>query len=218
MRELAHMETEMEGLHTFAPEALPFEPSLHIRAFLLRRAAGNLVIYSIDGLQQHAAAMADLGEISRQYLNHWHEAMFASDRIQSPLFVHDNDLASAAKRIHVDGTFSTRHALDEDFEVIPIPGHTRGATAYLWDNGGHRFFFTGDTVLVKEGEWVAAVLEPSDRESYIESLALIRELDFDVLVPWAATGGGPYYAVTNKTDARNRLTAILDRVGRGENH
>ena len=47
----------------------------------------------------------------------------------------------------------------DDFEVIPIPGHTSGATAYLWDGGGHRCLFTGDTLYLREGEWVAAVLE-----------------------------------------------------------
>ena len=40
------MQTEIEGLHALAPEALPFAPAHDIRAFLLRRDAGNLLIYS----------------------------------------------------------------------------------------------------------------------------------------------------------------------------
>jgi hypothetical protein len=60
------------------------------------------------------------------------------------------------------------------------------------------------------------VLGESDRTSYIESLELIRDLDFDVLVPWAATRGQTYYAKTDKSDARRRIGAILDRVRRGE--
>jgi hypothetical protein len=62
------------------------------------------------------------------------------------------------------------------------------------------------------------VLGSSDRAAYLQSLELIRELDFDVLVPWAATGGRPYHAVTSRVDARRRIDAILDRVGRGEDH
>ena len=116
------------------------------------------------------------------------------------------------------GTFSRRHTLDDDFEVIPTPGHTDGATAYLWDTGEHRLLFTGDTVYLSEGEWVAAVLSSSDRGLYIESLELIRELDFDVLVPWAATGGGDFYATTDRADAQRRIDAILDRVRSGEDH
>ena len=41
------------------------------------------------------------------------------------------------------------------------------------------------------------MLDSSDRAAYLDSLELIRELDFDVLVPWAATAGDPYHAVTS---------------------
>jgi glyoxylase-like metal-dependent hydrolase (beta-lactamase superfamily II) len=121
-----------------------------------------------------------------------------------------------ARAYRIRGTFSRRHMLDEDFEVIPIPGHTSGATAYLWDSGEHRFLFTGDTIYLSDGEWVAAVLESSDRAAYVRSLELIRELDFDVLVPWAASAGQPYYATTDRADTRRRVDAILKRVWNGE--
>jgi metallo-beta-lactamase superfamily protein len=85
-------------------------------------------------------------------------------------------------------------------KVIPIPGHTSGATAYLRQGGGHRCLFTGDTIYLREGEWVAAVLDSSDRASYIESLELIKGLDFDVLVLWLATAGQPFHAVTDRGD------------------
>ena len=86
--------------------------------------------------------------------------------------------------------------------MIPTPGHTSGATAYLWDTGLHRLLFTGDTIYLDDGEWVAALLDSSERAPYLESLELIRELDFDVLVPWAASAGQPCYSVTNETDAQ----------------
>ena len=117
-----------------------------------------------------------------------------------------------------DETFSERAMLDGDFELIPIPGHTQGATAYLWDSGEHRCLFTGDTVYFHEGEWIAAVLDSSDRDAYIESLELIRSLDFDVLVPWVATGGQPYHAFTDSADTQQRIDAILARLRRGESH
>jgi hypothetical protein len=218
MQELVHMETAIEGLYASTPEPLPFAPALHIRAFLLRRDRGNLLVYSVTGLKSDAAAIEDLGGISRRYLNHRHEAMFLSDWVTAPLFVHESERDSVAKQTHVRGAFSKRHMLDDDFEVIPIPGHTRGATAFLWDSGRRRFLFTGDTVYLDDGEWVAAVLESSDRDAYIKSLELVRELDFDVLVPWAATGGQRYYAETSNANARRRIDAILDRVRRGDDH
>ncbi len=214
-QELVHMETAIPGLHASTPEPLPFAPSLDIRAFLLRRDQGNLLVYSVTTLESDAAAIQDLGGISRQYLNHRHEAMFASDWVAAPLFCHENERESVARASNVRAAFFRRHMLDDDFEVIPTPGHTSGATAFLWDSGEHRFLFTGDSVYLDDGEWVAAVLESSDRGPYIESLELIRELDFDVLVPWAATGGHPYHAATGRADARRRIDAILRRVRRG---
>jgi glyoxylase-like metal-dependent hydrolase (beta-lactamase superfamily II) len=212
------METGIPGLYASTPERLPFAPELEIRTFLLRRERGNVLIYSTTGLETDAAAIAGLGGISRHYLNHWHEAMFASDWVDAPLFVHEAERASVADTYQVRGTFSKRHLLDDDFEVIPTPGHTRGATVYLWDSGDNRLLFTGDTIYLSDGEWVAAVLASSDRGPYLESLGLIRDLDFDVLVPWAATASEPFYAATDGGDARRRIDAILDRIRRGGDH
>jgi len=100
--------------------------------------------------------------------------------------------------------------LDDDFEVIPIPGHTPGSTAYLWDTGSRRVLFTGDTILLRDGEWRTAVLDSSDRDAYRDSLLLIGELDFDVLVPWIASG--PYHALTDRADTRRRIDALVERL------
>ena len=116
-------------------------------------------------------------------------------------------------------TFSDRSVLDGDFELIPTPGHTPGATAFLWDSGEHRCLFTGDTIYLRDGEWVAALdVRGSDRDAYVDTLQLIRELDFDVLVPWAATATatGAGYAMTDGADTARRIGAILSRVARGE--
>lgn len=212
------MEPLIDGLYGLAPEPLPFAPALDIRAFLLQRERGNLLIYSTRELESDAGAIADLGGVSAHYLNHRHEAAFPSAGIDAPLFVHDEERESVAESYEVGWTFSERHLVDADFEVIPTPGHTSGATAYLWDSGQHRFLFTGDTVYLSDGEWVAAVLESSDRERYVESLELIRELDFDVLVPWAATGGQPCIDATDRAAATRRIDLVLERVRAGEDH
>ena len=135
------MNTVISGLYAAEPEPLGFGPSLEIRAFLLQREGGNLLIYRSAALEQDVETVNGLGGISRQYLNHHHEASPACDRVAdtfgAPLHVHEDDAAAAAEICNVDATFSERHKLDEDFEVIPIPGHTGGATAFLWDSGQH---------------------------------------------------------------------------------
>jgi glyoxylase-like metal-dependent hydrolase (beta-lactamase superfamily II) len=221
MRELA-MQTVIPSLQASTPQALSFAPSLHVRAFLLQREHGNLLVYGTATVAEETRAIADLGGVSRHYLNHWHEADIAGEgalgALGAPLFCHEADRAEVARTAAVAGTFAARHMAGDDFEVIPIPGHTPGATAYLWDSGAHRCLFTGDTLYLRRGEWVAAVLESSDRATYVDSLELIKELAFDVLVPWAATVGEPFHAVTDKADAGRRIDAILERLRRGDDH
>lgn len=140
------------------------------------------------------------------------------DRFNAPLLVHAGDAEESAAHCTVDHTFTKRHRLDDDFEVIPIPGHTPGATAYRWDTGDHRCLFTGDSIFFRRGgEWRAAVIDGvSDRDSYIESLELLRELEFDVLVPGIASIGEPHHQVVEREEARRRIDAILERLRRGE--
>ena len=215
---LDRLANPIPGLYASRPEQLPFATTLDIRAFLLRRDQGNLLIYSTTGLESHAAEIESLGGISRHYLNHRHEALFHSRWVDAPLFLHEQERESVAEAYPVRAAFSKRHMLDDDFEVIPTPGHTRGATAYLWDSGEHRLLFTGDTIYLDRGEWVAAVLPSSDPALYIESLELIRGLEFDLLVPWAATHGEPFLAETDRDDARRRIDAILERLRRRDSY
>lgn len=216
------MDTVIPGLYASEPEPLGFGPSLEIRAYLLQREWGNLLVYRSEALEQDVEALEDLGGISRQYLNHHHEASPACDWVantfDAPLHVHENDAAAVAEICNVGATFSERHKLGEDFEVIPIPGHTSGATAFLWDSGQHRVLFTGDTIFFGRSKWRAAVLDGvSDRERYIESLGLIRSLDFDLVVPGIAVAGRPYYSFTDRAEATQQIDAILERLRRGEN-
>jgi Metallo-beta-lactamase superfamily len=213
------MEIVVSGLYASEPEPLGFGPSLEIRAFLLQREPSNLLFYRSEALEQDVEAVGDLGGVSRQYLNHHHEASPACDWVASTfdatLYVHEED--AAAEICNVAATFSERHKLDEDFEIIPIPGHTSGATAFLWDSGQHRVLFTGDTIFFGRSKWRAAVLEGvSDRERYIESLESIRSLDFDLIVPGIAAAGRPYYSFTDRAEATQQIDAIIERLRRGE--
>jgi Metallo-beta-lactamase superfamily len=212
----------VDGLYAPAPQPMPFGPSLEGRAFLLKRVHGNLLVYSAGTLEPDAQAVEELGGIRHQYLNHRHEAAPICDWVRvtfgASLHCHENERASVAETCTVDETFSKRHLLDDDFEVIPTPGHTSGATAYLWTSADHRCLFTGDTIMLRDGEWGVVLLDGiSDRGDYIESLELIRGLDFDLLVPGFATSGLPFYAVTDQADRERRIDELLELVRRGEN-
>jgi len=194
------MESVIPDLYASDPEPLPFAPSHSMRAFLVRRDAGNLLIYSAPTVD--AARVEALGGVSSIMLNHWHEAEFGGGE----------QVAAALDAPLTGERAAPLEPRGDDVRVIPIPGHTPGATAFLW-NG---VLFTGDSVSLDGSEWVAAVLESSDRDAYVESLERLRDLEFDMLVPWVATAGGPFAVETDHTDARRRIDAILARVRRGE--
>jgi hypothetical protein len=65
---------------------------------------------------------------------------------------------------------------------------------------------------------VAGAAISSDRQAYLASLELMRDLDFDVLLPWTAGRGGPWHAMTDKADAGRRIDAIIDRLRGGDDH
>ena len=212
-----------QDLYASSPHSLPFAPALDMRAFVLPRDGGNLLVYSSPAVVDDAGTVRGLGGVATQYLNHWHEARFgAADAVRRDLeprlLAHEDERHAVSEHsgIDVDETFGERGLVDDDFELIPIPGHTPGATAFLWDSGHRRYLFTGDSIYLDRGEWVAAVLGSSDRESYVESLALLRDVEFDLLVPWIATTGEPYMARTGRVDARRRIDAIIARLQRGE--
>jgi glyoxylase-like metal-dependent hydrolase (beta-lactamase superfamily II) len=206
------LDNPLPKLHASPPADLSFSKVSQVRAFVLERDAGNLLIYAATTMPADA-----VGDISAQYLNHWHElAVGGADSVHAPLVINEADRAAAEATRRVDRTFGKRTTLDGDFELIPIPGHTPGATAFRWNSGEHRFLFTGDSLYLHDGRWIVAVLEDSDREAYIDSLSLIADLDFDVLVPWAASKDGPYYSLTSAAETRERIDAIIQRLGRGE--
>ena len=217
------MDTVIPALYASEPEAVPFGPSLEIRAYLLQREQGNLLVYRADTLEREVAGINALGGISRQYLNHRHEAAPTCDWVAAtfgaPLYCHAAEAPSVSGTCNVDHTFSERHRLDEDFEVIPTPGHTNGATAFLWDSGEHRCLFVGDTLVIRQHDWGVVLLDGvSDRDRYFDSLELIRGLDFDLLVPSVATAGQPQYAFVDRAQAQRHIDAILERLRRGESN
>lgn len=210
------LEEPIEGLLATPPAQLPFIADVQVRSFLLQRDAGNVLIYNAPGISAAAADIRRLGDPTRLLVNHGHEEMYGAPDLEMPVYVHELDRAEAARSLPVAGTFSERQMLEDDIEVIPMPGHTPGSTAYLWDDGERRFLFTGDQVSVEHGEWLAVVLGSSDRADYLESLRLMRELDFDVLVPWAATEKEPYVLVVDRSEAEERIDAIIGRIESGE--
>lgn len=209
------LDCSIRGLHATPAAPLPFLSGVVVRSFVLEREKGNVIIYNSPGITAAAQDIRDLGRPTRLLVNHWHEAMYSAPDLDVPIFVHERDRERTD--LPIAGTFCERAAIDDDLELIPTPGHTAGTTMFLWNNGAHRFLFPGDTIWVQGGEWKAVLLEEDAREAYLASLFLIRELDFDFLVPWGSEEGQPYGYGVSRTQAQERLGGIIDRLQAGGN-
>src|SRR3954447_6586068 len=187
------MQMLMPRLWATEAQPLPFDTTVAVRRFMLERDDGNLLVYGAGTPLSDVAEIEDHGGVVRRYLNHRHETAFGCGRIRAPLVVHAAERDAVERTCDVAAAFSRRHKPADDLEVIPTPGHTPGATSYLWDAGDHRLLFTGDTVYLRDGRWVAALLDSSARHPSAQPLDLTRELAFDVLAPWPAPRGAPPY-------------------------
>jgi glyoxylase-like metal-dependent hydrolase (beta-lactamase superfamily II) len=210
------LESPVEGLLATPTSRLPYQHNVLLRSYVLERPQGNVIVYNSPGVTESADAITALGAPVRLLINHGHESMYGQPALDVPVWVHSQDRAEIAGSIHVAGTFDERLMIDDDLEVIPTPGHTAGTTSYLWNSGQHRFLFTGDFIWIEDGDWKAVVLSSHLRDAYLASLELVRDLDFDVLVPWGTTEGGPSYGlVADAAEKRQRIDAIIDRVKAG---
>jgi len=209
------LQSSIRGLHSTPTAPLPYLKGVVVRSFVLEREQGNVIIYNSPGITAAKREIEDLGRPSRLLINHAHEAMYGAPDLNVPIFVNENDRAQT--NLPIAGTFSKREKIADDLEVIPTPGHTPGTTTFLWDNGEHRLLFPGDSIWVQGGEWKAVLLADNDRETYLASLSLLMDLDFDILVPWGSEEGQPYgYGIT-RPEAHEKLRRIFDRLQAGGN-
>ena len=194
---------------------LPYQRNVLLRSYVIERADGNVIIYNSPGISDAADAIRDLGPTSHLLINHAHESMYGAPALDVPIWVHQRDSGEVERDLTVAATFTARRWIGDDLEVIPTPGHTAGTTSFLWHSGDRRYLFTGDFIWIEQGEWKAVVLDPGLRDEYVASLELVRDLDFDVLVPWGTTDDGPSFDEVSSQQIRERLDAIIARVRAG---
>ncbi|MBK1785090.1 MBL fold metallo-hydrolase [Prauserella cavernicola] len=212
------LESIFDELAATSTTRLPYQDNVLLRSFILRRPAGNVVVYNSPGVSDGAAAIRRMGAPARLLINHAHEAMYGQPALDVPIWSHRDDRAEMKDSVRIHGTFDGSTTIDDDLYVIPTPGHTSGTTSYLWDSGQHRFLFTGDFIWIEDGEWKAVVLDSDLRQDYVDSLTRVRDLEFDVLVPWGVTeGDSPAFVVRDDLEKRERISQIIERVAQGGN-
>lgn len=170
-------------------------PGLTTHAYLWTPpAGGNVLFYSVatDG---DFDRLEKLGGVAHQYLSHQDEAGPMLERIAerfgSQLHAPAAEEAAIGRFRLPDVPVAGRHTDDHGIEVIEVPGHTPGSTAYVVPgHGGATYLFTGDTLFMTDGDrWTAGYIGGmSDADNLARSVRLLGTLRPDVVISSAFMG------------------------------
>jgi hydroxyacylglutathione hydrolase len=155
--------------------------------YLLRRPEGNILFGTKEDASPFARELRSMGGVQAILLGDRHHALphsvaFAGS-MGTVLTASDVE-AKALKAAGVDIGRALAHvkaSFAADLEIIPTPGHTRGAFSYLWTNGKKRYLFIGDTIVPNGEGWNAYVTKPN-RPLMARTLQLLATVKFDVIL------------------------------------
>jgi len=179
-------------------------------SFLIRREAGNLMVDSPRWAKPVVKQLEDWGGITEILLSHQDDVGDAdryAKHFKARVAIHEADRDAAPYADHIlEG--SAPAALAPDLLAIPVPGHTRGSVAYLWDR---HCLFTGDSLA-----WNFPLGDLNAFRTYCwswstqrRSLQRLLDYPFD----WVFAGHGGSHSLP-AGEMHVRLEALIERMGR----
>ncbi len=155
--------------------------------YLLKRRAGNILLATKYVARAHAAEIEALGGAQHVLLGDRHHALAETEALAKRLGTALTASDLEAKALAAAGV-TVAHKLEfgpqqwsDDFEILPTPGHTRGAFSYLWTQGKRRYLFIGDTLVPVDGQWEYWVTKPN-RAQMRKTIDALARIDCDVIL------------------------------------
>ena len=186
------------------------EHSYGAHSFLIRREAGNVMVDSPRWAKPVVKQLEDWGGITEVLLSHQDDVGDAdryAKHFKARVAIHEADRDAAPYADHIlEGTEPAAFA--PDLLAIPLPGHTRGSVAYLWDR---HCLFTGDSLA-----WNFPLGDLNAFRTYCWSWStqrrsLQRLLDYPFDWVFAGHGGSHHLPAA---EMRARLEGLIERMGR----
>jgi glyoxylase-like metal-dependent hydrolase (beta-lactamase superfamily II) len=179
-------------------------------SFLMRRAAGNIMVDAPRWASQLVETLADWGGLSAILLTHRDDVADAAryaQRFGARVYIHEADRRAAPYATDILRGRAPI-AIEDGLVAIPVPGHTEGSVAFLLEE---RCLFTGDTL---SWEFETDGLRASRAVcwwSWPEQLASLWRL-LDHRFEWIFAGhGGSHQLPADEMAAK--LRALLRRYG-----
>jgi glyoxylase-like metal-dependent hydrolase (beta-lactamase superfamily II) len=193
------------------------EPKTQL-TYLIKRAAGNVLFATKADIKDSESDIAAAGGVSLVLLGDRHQAspqtVAMARRLGAPITASSIEAGVLKKLgIEIDTPLPYQPCqLAPDLEIVPTPGHTKGAFSYLWTNGKRRFRFVGDTIVPVNGSWQYWVSAPH-RAEMRRTIEKLSALHFDVILSnsFAAAPSGwleapPQYRKAMFTELSRSLT------------
>jgi glyoxylase-like metal-dependent hydrolase (beta-lactamase superfamily II)/ferredoxin len=187
------------------------EKSYGASSYFIARDAGNVLIDSPRAAKPLMDRIQALGGVALMFLSHRDDvadhdkfrARFGCERL-----MHADDVSSGLgiERL-VEGQAEVR--LADDLVAIPLPGHTRGSMALLYEN---KFLFTGDH-LWGDGDGTLGASRSVCWYSWTAQTESMERL-LDYSFEWVLPGHGDPLHAESPRAMREKLVALIVRMQR----
>jgi glyoxylase-like metal-dependent hydrolase (beta-lactamase superfamily II) len=183
--------------------------------YLIKRKAGNILFATKADTPARQKDIAAAGKVAHMMLGDRHHAFPHTEalakRLDVPLSCSSIEAAVLMKKgINIAAPLPFEPAaLTPEIDIIPTPGHTRGAFSYLWTKAGRKFLFIGDTIVPVDGEWKYWVTKVN-RAQMRKTMQALSKVSFDVILSNSfASTPVPWFEVDAKS--RAAIFKSLDR-------
>jgi glyoxylase-like metal-dependent hydrolase (beta-lactamase superfamily II)/ferredoxin len=187
------------------------ESSYGASSYLVRRPGGNVLVDSPRAARPLMDRIERLGGVAMMFLSHRddvadHEAY--ARRFGCVRIMHEADVETGTREVEKKLSGDDPVELAPDLLAIPVPGHTRGSIALLYEK---RFLFTGDHLWGREGGDLGAGRSVCWYSWSEQTRSMERLLAFDF--EWVLPGhGARFHAPAVQT--REALKALVARMKR----
>lgn len=179
-------------------------------SFFIQRPEGNILIDSPRFNAALVKEMEAMGGVSKMILTHQDDVadhdLFA-ENFKCERIMHTDDVGPSLEAIEVKLSGTDVIVIDHDLKLIPVPGHTKGHMAVLYQD---KFLFTGDHIFVESDGKLSAshgVCWYSWAQQ-IESVKKLLGYSFEWVLP--GHGGWGYFAPKDIGPAMTDLIASME--------
>jgi glyoxylase-like metal-dependent hydrolase (beta-lactamase superfamily II) len=179
-------------------------------SYFVEAASGNVLVDSPRPTGRLLRRLEERGGVARHLLTHRDDVGahgLLHERFSCERVLHRADLSADTRAVERVLEGSDVVALAPDLLAIPVPGHTPGSVAYLYDG---RVLFSGDHLFAtEEGDHLDASREVCwySWKAQTRSMRALLEFDFE----WVLPGHGRRFHAT-KGRMRDELAGLVRRM------